>query len=158
VILPRIAVYQDVVQIHDANNVYKTCQGLVDVSLEGCRCIRESERYYRILIVPVSRAKSSLLGVFFSNRNAMIRILEIQLRESSCLTESIDNLTHKGKCVSVLAERNGVPKNHACPIYLAPGALYEVHAPTENFRRDIFEISSVGYGALGLMSTDVRKS
>jgi len=80
-LLAVCTVDEDIIKVDDTKVIYKAGQGLVDVGLECCWCIRQSEWHHQIFEVAVSRAKRSLLAVLALDRDAMVGVFKVHLAE-----------------------------------------------------------------------------
>ena len=79
-----ISVNEDVIQIHDDEDVELLSKDLVDVSLEACWCVRQTERHHLVLKVAVLSPKRSLLLVPFADSHSMVGTDEVELGKLFC--------------------------------------------------------------------------
>ena len=84
-----LTVDEDIIHIHNDKNIELFRKDLVDVALECCRSVGQSERYYLILKVAVSSPESSLLLISITNSHPMIGTGEVELGKPLCSSQSI---------------------------------------------------------------------
>ena len=72
---------ENIIQVDHADAVYKAAKYPIDVSLERSRGIGQPKRQDQILKVPITRAKRSLLLILLCNRDPVVGILKVKLRE-----------------------------------------------------------------------------
>ena len=77
---------KDIIQIHNDENIELFRKDLIDIVLECCQSIGQSERYYLILEVAVSGLESSLPLISFTNFHPMIGTGEVKLGKLPCLS------------------------------------------------------------------------
>ena len=79
-----ISVNEDVIQIHDNEDVELLSKDLVDIFLEACWCVCQTERHHLVLKVAVSSPKRGLPLVPFADSHSMVGTGEVELCESFC--------------------------------------------------------------------------
>ena len=87
-----LAVDEDIILIHNDENIKFFRKDLIDVAQECCRSIGQSERHYLILEVAVCGPESSLLLISFTNSHPVIGTGEIELGKPPCSSQSIQRL------------------------------------------------------------------
>ena len=70
---------EDVVQVYHAGTVNQASKGLVDIGLERCWGVRQTERHYVVLVMPVSGFESCLLFIPLPDLEPIIGVAKIQL-------------------------------------------------------------------------------
>ena len=80
---------EDIIQIHNDEDIKLFRKNLIDVALECCRSIGQSKKHYLILEVAVSSPESSLPLISFADCHPVIGIGEIKLDKPPCLSQSI---------------------------------------------------------------------
>ena len=81
-----LSVDEDVIQIHNDEDIELLRQNLVDVTLEACWGIKSSKRHHLVFKVIVSGLKSRLPLVTFFDPYLVVGTNQIQLDEPLCLT------------------------------------------------------------------------
>ena len=74
-----ISVNEDVVQIHDDEDVKLLCKDLVDKPLEACRCVRQPKGHHLIFEVTVSSSERGLPLVPFADSHSMVCTGKVEL-------------------------------------------------------------------------------
>ena len=79
-----ISVDQDVIQIHNDEDVELLRKDLVDVPLKACWGVRQTERHHLVLEVTVSSPERGLPFVPLSDSHSMVGTGKVELGESFC--------------------------------------------------------------------------
>ena len=83
---------ENIIQIHNDEDIELFRKDFIDVTLECCRSVGQSKRYYLILKVAVSGPKNSLLLISFTNPHLVIGTGEVKLGKPPCSSQSIQRL------------------------------------------------------------------
>ena len=67
----------DIVEVHHAHNVHETREGLMDVRLERCWGVSETERHNRVLELTVLSPERRLLLIILRNPDPIVRISSV---------------------------------------------------------------------------------
>jgi hypothetical protein len=70
-----LGVYKDIIKVYNIVNVKKVKENRVNITLEDCRYISKTKRYYYILKVVISSLKGSFLFIPFLNLDLVVYIL-----------------------------------------------------------------------------------
>ena len=74
-----INVDEDVVQIHDDEDIELLCKNLINESLEAYRCVCSSKRHHLILELAVSSPERGLPLILFADFHLMVRTGKVKL-------------------------------------------------------------------------------
>lgn len=74
-----IIINEDIIQINNNKNIELLVKKLVNVSLEACQGIYQSEKNYLILEVVRPSLKYCFLFIFFANTHSMVHIYKVEL-------------------------------------------------------------------------------
>ena len=83
---------EDIIQIHNDQDIEFFRKNLIDVALECCRSIVQSKKHYLIFEVAVSDPESSFPLISFANSHLVIGTGKIELGKPLCLPQSIQEL------------------------------------------------------------------
>ena len=83
---------EDIIQIYNDKDIELFRENFIDIALEYCRSVGQSEKHYLILEVAVSGPESSLPLISFTNSHLVIGTGEVKLGKPSCLFQSIQRL------------------------------------------------------------------
>src|SRR5579862_4903658 len=86
---------EDIIQIHNASNVYEACQRSVDVGLKGRCRIYKAKRHNEVLKVPISCPKYHLPLVTFTYIDPMVYIAKVQLGETPSSKKPIQDFAYQ---------------------------------------------------------------
>ena len=84
-----LSIDEDIIQIHNDENMELFCKDLIDIALEYCWSVGQSKRHYLTLEVTVSGPKSSFLLISFTNSHLVVNIGEVELGKLPSLTQLI---------------------------------------------------------------------
>ena len=76
-----IGINEDIIEINNDKNIKFLGQNLIDITLEGGRCIKKPKKYYLVLEVAVSSLGSCFPFIVFFNPYLMISTYKIKLGE-----------------------------------------------------------------------------
>ena len=79
-----ISVDEDVIKVHDDEDVKLLHKDLVDVPLEACWGVRQTERHHLVLEVTVSSPERGFPLVPFADSHSMVGTGKVELGESFC--------------------------------------------------------------------------
>ena len=96
-----ISVNEDVIQIYDDKDVELLSKDLVDVFLEACWCVCQTERHHLVLKVAVSSPERGLLLVPLADSHSMVGTSEVELGESFSSSQPIQRLPNQRQRVPV---------------------------------------------------------
>ena len=80
---------ENIIQIHNDEDIELFCKDLIDVALECCRSIGQSKKHYLIFEIVVSGPESSLPLISFANSHLVVGTGEVELGKSPHLPQSI---------------------------------------------------------------------
>ena len=83
---------KDIIQIHNDEDIELFCKNLINIALEYCRSVGQSEKHYLILEVAVSGLESNLPLISFTNSHPMIGTGGVKLGKPLYLSQSIQRL------------------------------------------------------------------
>ena len=83
------SVDQDIIQIHNNEDIKLFRKNFIDIALEYCQNIGQSKRYYLILKVTVFGPESRFSLIFFANSHLVIDTDKIKLGKPPSFPQSI---------------------------------------------------------------------
>jgi hypothetical protein len=66
-ILESIREYEDVIKVHDAEDIEEFTETIISVSLERCRSVGETERHNEVFEVTIASTKGGFVFISFRN-------------------------------------------------------------------------------------------
>src|ERR1051325_530501 len=98
----RFRINQNIINKNNHETIQVRMENTVHVLHEYSRCISDTERNHRILVMSIPRPESSFLNIFFFHSYLMVTRSQINLAKHASANQSVHQIINSRKWIPIL--------------------------------------------------------